>query len=41
MGATLGLIGAGGSILIFPILVYIFTINPVLATSYSLIVFRC
>ena len=38
MGATLGLIGAGGSILIFPILVYIFTINPVLATSYSLIV---
>ena len=37
MGVTLGLIGAGGSILIFPILVYFFFINPVLATSYSLI----
>src|SRR6056300_750272 len=38
MGITLGVLGAGGSILILPILIYFFSINPVLATSYSLII---
>ncbi len=38
MGVVLGSIGAGGSILLLPILVYFFEINPVLATSYSLII---
>lgn len=36
IGVTLGLIGAGGSILTIPILVYLFQINPKLATTYSL-----
>lgn len=38
MGLSLGLIGGGGSILTVPILVYLFTINPVLATAYSLFI---
>lgn len=38
MGLSLGLIGGGGSILTVPILVYLFGINPVLSTSYSLFV---
>jgi uncharacterized membrane protein YfcA len=38
MGATLGLIGGGGSILTVPILVYIFNVPPVLATAYSLFI---
>jgi len=38
MGLTLGLIGAGGSILTVPILVYLLGVKPVLATSYSLLV---
>jgi uncharacterized membrane protein YfcA len=38
VGISLGLIGSGGSILMVPILVYVFAINPVLATSYSLFV---
>ena len=38
MGIVLGSIGAGGSILILPILVYFVGINPTLATSYSLII---
>lgn len=38
MGLSLGLIGGGGSILTVPILVYIFAINPVLATAYSLFI---
>jgi len=38
MGLTLGLIGGGGSILTVPILVYLFGINPVLSTAYSLFV---
>jgi hypothetical protein len=38
MGLSLGLIGGGGSILIVPILVYLFDVNPVLSTSYSLFV---
>ncbi len=38
MGVSLGLIGGGGSILTVPILVYLFTINPLLATAYSLFI---
>lgn len=38
VGISLGLIGGGGSILMVPILVYVFGINPVLATSYSLFI---
>lgn len=37
MGATLGLIGAGGSILTVPILVYLMGVPPLLATGYSLL----
>lgn len=35
-GLSLGLIGGGGSILIVPVLVYLFKITPSLATAYSL-----
>jgi uncharacterized membrane protein YfcA len=38
IGFTLGLIGGGGSILTVPVLVYMFRIEPVLATAYSLFV---
>ena len=38
IGITLGLIGGGGSILTVPVLVYILTIEPILATAYSLFV---
>lgn len=38
MGLTLGLIGGGGSILTVPILVYLFEVDPVLSTAYSLFV---
>lgn len=38
IGLSLGLIGGGGSILTIPILVYIFKIDPKLATSYSLFI---
>lgn len=38
MGFTLGLLGGGGSILTVPILVYVFQLNPILATAYSLFV---
>ncbi|TAH19657.1 MAG: sulfite exporter TauE/SafE family protein [Cytophagales bacterium] len=38
MGLSLGLIGGGGSILTVPILVYLFAVDPVLATSYSLFI---
>ncbi len=38
MGLSLGLIGGGGSILTVPILVYLFSINPLIATSYSLFI---
>lgn len=38
MGLTLGMIGAGGSILTVPILVYLFGVDPILATAYSLFV---
>lgn len=36
VGITLGLVGSGGSILTVPIFVYIFGVDPVLATAYSL-----
>lgn len=38
MGISLGLIGGGGSILTVPILVYLFHVDPVLATAYSLFI---
>lgn len=38
MGLSLGLIGGGGSILTVPILVYLFTVNPITATAYSLFI---
>lgn len=38
MGLSLGLLGGGGAILTVPILVYLFKINPVLATAYSLFI---
>jgi len=38
IGISLGLIGGGGSILTVPVLVYLFTIDTVLATTYSLFV---
>ncbi len=38
MGLSLGMIGGGGSILTVPILVYLFKIDPVLATAYSLFI---
>lgn len=38
MGLSLGLIGGGGSILTVPILVYLFSVEPVLATAYSLFI---
>jgi uncharacterized membrane protein YfcA len=38
IGISLGLIGGGGSILTVPVLVYLFGVSPLLATSYSLFV---
>lgn len=38
IGISLGLIGGGGSILTVPVLVYLFNVNPVLSTSYSLFI---
>ncbi len=38
IGVSLGLIGGGGSILTVPLLTYVFGMDPVLATGYSLIV---
>jgi uncharacterized membrane protein YfcA len=38
IGVVLGLMGGGGSILTIPVLVYIFNVEPVLATAYSLFV---
>jgi uncharacterized membrane protein YfcA len=35
MGGTFGLIGAGGSILSMPILIYFIGLNPIIAVSYS------
>src|SRR5690606_32215264 len=36
-GVSIGLIGAGGGVLTVPLLVYLFAVNPVLATAYSLL----
>ncbi len=38
MGITLGLVGAGGSLLTIPVLVYVSGIPAVMATSYSLFI---
>lgn len=38
IGISLGLIGGGGSILTVPVLVYLFAIDTVLATTYSLFI---
>ncbi len=38
MGLSLGLFGAGGSILTLPILVYLYSVQPLLATQLSLLV---
>lgn len=38
IGISLGLIGSGGSILTVPVLVYLFHIEPTLATAYSLFI---
>ena len=38
IGIALGLIGGGGSILTVPVLVYLFHIEPTLATAYSLFI---
>lgn len=38
IGVSLGLIGGGGSILTVPVLVYLFGVDPVVATAYSLFI---
>ncbi len=38
IGVSLGLIGGGGSILTVPVLVYLFGVDPILATAYSLFI---
>ncbi|MCZ8217673.1 MAG: sulfite exporter TauE/SafE family protein [Cyclobacteriaceae bacterium] len=38
VGVVLGLLGGGGSILSIPILVYLFHVEPVLASAYSLFI---
>jgi uncharacterized membrane protein YfcA len=38
IGISLGLIGGGGSILTVPVLVYLFHVDPVVATAYSLFI---
>ena len=38
IGISLGLIGGGGSILTVPVLVYLFHVEPVMATAYSLFI---
>jgi uncharacterized membrane protein YfcA len=38
IGISLGLIGGGGSIITVPVLVYLFHIEPTLATAYSLFI---
>ena len=38
IGISLGLIGGGGSILTVPVLVYLFGVEPVVATAYSLFI---
>lgn len=41
IGISLGLIGGGGSILTIPVLVYLFGLQPSVATGYSLFVVGC
>jgi uncharacterized membrane protein YfcA len=38
IGISLGLVGSGGSILTIPVLVYLFHVEPALATAYSLFI---
>lgn len=38
IGVSLGVIGGGGSILTIPLLVYVFGIDPLIATTYSLFI---
>ena len=38
IGVVLGMLGGGGSILSIPVLVYLFGVEPVLATAYSLFI---
>jgi uncharacterized protein len=38
IGISLGLIGGGGSILTVPVMVYLFGVQPLVATSYSLFI---
>lgn len=38
VGLLLGLVGGGGSVLILPLLVYLVGIDPVMSTSYSLVI---
>jgi uncharacterized membrane protein YfcA len=38
IGLSLGLIGGGGSVLTVPVLVYLFSVEPVMATAYSLFI---
>jgi uncharacterized protein len=38
IGIALGLIGGGGSILTVPVLVYLFSVEPITATAYSLFI---
>lgn len=38
IGVSLGLIGSGGSILTVPVLVYLFSVDVVMATAYSLFI---
>ena len=38
IGISLGLIGGGGSILTVPVLVYLFSVDAVSATAYSLFI---
>ncbi|MFM6954916.1 MAG: sulfite exporter TauE/SafE family protein [Sphingobacteriaceae bacterium] len=38
IGLSLGLVGGGGSILTVPVLVYLFGIDPTVATAYSLVI---
>jgi uncharacterized membrane protein YfcA len=38
IGISLGIIGGGGSILTVPVLVYLFKVDPLIATAYSLFI---
>ena len=38
IGISLGLVGGGGSILTLPVLVYLFSVSPTIAISYSLFI---